>query len=181
MAIGNASGFVEPLEATSIGLICDQSRTLARSLQSSHRSPDESIRRLYNQNINRRWESIRGFLALHYQLNDASDNEFWQHCQNETRLGEAIEGLIDHYQRFGPDNEIIFEYLPPGDLFGVDGYLSMLVGFGKRYEDSRIAMTRSDVTRMSQRRAEFARIAEFESYDSAQALERVRAENWTWH
>ncbi len=43
-AVGNASGFVEPLEATSLSLICDQARLLAQFLLESDMEPNSALR-----------------------------------------------------------------------------------------------------------------------------------------
>src|SRR5215218_1430108 len=61
-AIGNACGFVEPLEATSLMVISSQCETLVQSLQYTALSPTPTIRKLYNDLLGNTWDEIRNFL-----------------------------------------------------------------------------------------------------------------------
>src|SRR5262249_30678226 len=70
VAIGNASGFVERLEATSLHVICDESRFLAQILEDCERQPTGSLKESYNVLVANEWDEIRQFLALHYKFND---------------------------------------------------------------------------------------------------------------
>src|SRR6185437_2171893 len=89
VAIGNANGFVEPLEATALGVISMQSRLLADTLVES----DRQIRRWdvtgFNRHHGRYWDSIRRFIAIHYKFNDRIDTPFWRACREKTDLAGA--------------------------------------------------------------------------------------------
>ncbi len=66
VAIGNAGGFVEPLEATALMLVCAHTRDLAQCLLRSELAPTPAVRDVYNVNAFAGWEDIRNFLSLHY-------------------------------------------------------------------------------------------------------------------
>ena len=51
VAIGNAGGFVEPLEATGLMVVCAESQTLVDLLQHCALKPTETIRRLFNRQL----------------------------------------------------------------------------------------------------------------------------------
>ena len=86
VAIGNSSGFVEPLEATALGMIGTRSQLLAQVLTESDRQVTPFHVDLYNVHHARAWDTIRDFLACHYRFNHHLTTPFWRHCQNDTDL-----------------------------------------------------------------------------------------------
>jgi tryptophan halogenase len=125
-AVGNAAGFVEPLEATALMVICLQCRWLADGLIDAELRPNPSMRDLYNEMSVSLWTQIRDFLALHYRFNQRSDSPFWRRCREETPL-HGLDGLVEFYRENGP-SAINGARLPAGNPFGLEGYLAILVG-----------------------------------------------------
>ncbi len=126
IAIGNSAGFVEPLEATAIGMICDGVLNVVRALESSGCRPMPAQRRHYNQMIFKNWTIIRDFLAMHYKFNTRLNTPFWRAAREDVSLGD-IAPLCDYYREVGPDFSLLGTDLKR-DFFGAEGYLAMLVG-----------------------------------------------------
>jgi tryptophan halogenase len=101
VGIGNASGFVEPLEATALTTIITQARGIASTLFDSDGAPTPSIIALYNRFVGDTWDEIRDFIALHYRFNTRLETPFWQACRADTDLGEAV-GLVEFFEENGP-------------------------------------------------------------------------------
>ncbi len=127
VGIGNAVGFVEPLEATALQVICVQCSTLVDSLIDSLGEPNPTLIELYNEYNARAWDDIRDFLAVHYKFNTRLDNPFWRACRSDTKLHGA-EFLVRFYQENGPSVVAGSQLLHASNSFGMDGYLAMLVG-----------------------------------------------------
>src|SRR5205823_7761667 len=81
VAVGNATGFVEPLEATALQVICVEASTLADSLLDSLCEPTPTLVALYNRYNGDQWDDIRNFLAIHYKFNTRLETPFWRACQ----------------------------------------------------------------------------------------------------
>ncbi|MDF1844989.1 MAG: tryptophan 7-halogenase [Rubripirellula sp.] len=125
IAIGNSAGFVEPLEATAIGMMSSAVDQLV-SLLSCGTGTRQIHRDVFNDAQRTDWEQCRDFLALHYQPNKLNQSPFWQACRNDTFLGEAQE-ILDFYSVAGPDFRGLQHRLK-SNIFGAEGYLAMLVG-----------------------------------------------------
>ena len=124
--VGNAAGFVEPLEATALMVICIQCRWITDGLIDSECRPNESMKELYNTMNGSIWSQIRDFLAMHYRFNDKLDTPFWRRCREEIPL-QGVTDLVRFYQENGP-SAINSGNLPPGNPFGLEGYLAILAG-----------------------------------------------------
>ena len=129
VAVGNASGFVEPLEATALQAICVQSSTLADCLVDSSGIPTRTLIDYYNRYNTRQWDDIRDFLAVHYCFNHSLGTEFWKACRSDIPL-EGAEAVVDYYRDNGPSTLAAGVVLDPANSFGLEGYYSMLVGQG---------------------------------------------------
>lgn len=127
VAIGNSAGFVEPLEATALQVICVEASTLADSLADSLNEPNPSIAKLYNRYNGDQWDDIRNFLSIHYKFNTRLDTPFWRACQNDTALHGA-QDIVDWYRDNGPSVLAGVALVHPSNSFKMDGYIAMLVG-----------------------------------------------------
>lgn len=104
VAIGLSSGFLEPLESTSIYLIqlaiyklmeylpCDGSRAGAACFDS------ESTLE-FNRLVEDEYEKVRDFLILHYKLNNRKE-EFWRYCQN-MRIPDSLSHKMELFASQG--------------------------------------------------------------------------------
>lgn len=125
-AVGNASGFVEPLEATALHVIIEQSRIMARVIAEGQRSYTPAARAAANRRVGNLWDDIRNFLAIHYRFNRRLDTPFWRHCRENTNLGGA-EPLIEMYRQSGPA-ALCEDHIPRESIFGYEGFLTLIQG-----------------------------------------------------
>jgi tryptophan halogenase len=127
VGIGNASGFVEPLESTSLGVICDESDSLVNSLLECDRRPTPTVVRQYNKRYALKWDNIRDFLGIHYKFNTGLDTPFWRECRTKCDIGGAAE-VVEYYRENGPGIYHHQTLLNRLSQFGLEGYWSLLIG-----------------------------------------------------
>jgi tryptophan halogenase len=177
VAIGNASGFVEPLEATALATIITQSRSLAMVLFDGAFEPTSSAIAYYNTFIGGAWDEIRDFIALHYRFNKRIDSPFWRHCQAETELGNA-KRLVDFYEDNGPSALHKTSMVSPDSSFSLEGYLALLVGqrvpHRKPYQPAA-----PEKQRWENHLAQHAMIAR-NGFTVAETLAAIRQPDWRW-
>jgi tryptophan 7-halogenase len=98
IAIGLSSGFLEPLESTSIALIqtgIERIQMLLPVDGFDTRLVDE-----HNDMARREMERTRDFIILHYKLNQRGDSSFWQQAA-AMDLPDTLQRKIDLYTRRG--------------------------------------------------------------------------------
>jgi tryptophan halogenase len=179
VAIGNSAGFVEPLEATALMIVCAQCQTLCNLLQQSRLEPPPTMRHFFNNFFAAGWDEIRDFLGLHYKLNTRIDNPFWRHCVHDTDLS-AIQDLIEFYNENGP-SLLCRQFLRTSSQspFGADGFIVMFVGFQAPYSHM-FHPSAAEKTIWENRRAAL-RAKGASGLSVKEALSYIHHPAWQWH
>lgn len=122
IAIGLSSGFLEPLESTSIHLIQSAISKFISLLPRFNENFDRQ-RQKYNQLMQKEIELVRDFIILHYKATQRDDTAFWRYCKNMA-IPTSLEDKIETYRSCG--------YLSRDDneLFSEGSWLSVLEGQG---------------------------------------------------
>lgn len=121
VALGLSSGFLEPLESTSIHLFISGITRLMQ-LISNERITLKIINE-YNKRSEQELIGIRDFLILHYVQTQRADSKFWRHCKNMDIPG-SLKDRIEMFKESGH----AFQY--KDELFRVESWLQVLLGQG---------------------------------------------------
>ena len=98
VSIGLSSGFLEPLESTSIHLIQTGIAKLLTFFPAS--VPSEADIREYNRLVRGEFEHIRDFLILHYHATRRDDSSLWRHCRH-MEIPDSLRHKMQLFQSHG--------------------------------------------------------------------------------
>ena len=119
VAVGLASGFMEPLESTSIHLI---QNTIARlTTFFPYQQFDAADIAEFNRQSDDEFEKIRDFLILHYKATERTDSEFWNYCRTMS-IPSSLQRKIDLWS----SNGRVFR--DSGELFSEISWVEVFIG-----------------------------------------------------
>lgn len=98
VALGLASGFLEPLESTSIHLVTSGLYHLLEHFPD--RAFDQSNIDAYNARVIEEVETIRDFIVLHYCLTQRDDAPLWRYCRSMA-IPDSLRERIELYRGTG--------------------------------------------------------------------------------
>jgi tryptophan 7-halogenase len=123
VALGLSSGFLEPLESTSIHLI---QAGIARLLAFfPDQNCDPTLASEFNKQLDFEFEAIRDFLILHYHISERDSSDFWRYCTNMT----IPDSLSEKIGLFRASGNIVRHNT---ELFDVPSWLQVMWGQGLR-------------------------------------------------
>ncbi len=119
VSLGLASGFLEPLESTSIHLVQTAvARLLTNFPDKAFNQPDIDY---YNRRTILEFEQVRDFIVLHYKATDRDDTPFWNYC----RTMDVPQTLADRMAIFRENARL---YRHDNELFSETSWLAVLHG-----------------------------------------------------
>jgi tryptophan 7-halogenase len=119
VALGLASGFLEPLESTSIYLIQSGIARLIHMLPDRHMSATLQAR--YNAEAAFEIERIRDFLILHYCATQRRDSEFWKYCAHMS-IPDELDEKIRLFRESGRF------YRNADEMFALTSWVQVMIG-----------------------------------------------------
>ena len=121
VALGLASGFLEPLESTSIHLVQSAAIRLVRLFPNSGFDP--AVIDEFNRQSDFEWERVRDFIILHYKASERDDTDFWRYCR-DMEVPPTLQRKIDLFRSSGR----IFR--EDEELFAEESWIQVLLGQG---------------------------------------------------
>jgi len=153
VSLGLASGFLEPLESTSIHLIQNNIIRLIKMFPRA--GMDQANIDQFNREVRTEIEHIRDFIVLHYHLNQRVDSPYWTECR-EMSVPDTLCHKIELFTRSG----LIFR--DNNELFSEVSWTAVMIGQGlipasyhpvvDRVKESQLKATMSSI------RAEIAKV-----------------------
>jgi flavin-dependent dehydrogenase len=136
IALGLASGFIEPLEATAIFMSDLGARWLHHYLPTRDFEPE--LAAAYNRQVRRLYEEVRDLVQLHYHLNNRQDTEYWKAARDGVKLSDRLRENLKIWRHTTPESLD----LESSFLFSSPVYTLVLVAKGF-YKDAHLATASS--------------------------------------
>ncbi|WP_041525022.1 tryptophan halogenase family protein [Gilvimarinus agarilyticus] len=124
VSIGLSSGFLEPLESTSIHLSQITAMRLVKMFPFG--GMDACLQKQFNTYIDGEFNSVKDFLILHYKLTKRPER-FWKQAA-AMKIPDTLKHRVELYKKtsIAIKNDM--------DLFGVDSWNQVLLGQGLKIE-----------------------------------------------
>lgn len=98
LALGLASGFLEPLESTSLHLIQSGIMRLVRLMPGQ--GDPSALRDEYNRLSEHEFCQVRDFIIAHYHCTRRDDSEFWRYCR-QMSIPDALAHRLALFRQSG--------------------------------------------------------------------------------
>ncbi len=177
VAIGNASGFVEPLESTALGVIATQARMLVGVLIDTDRQIRPTHAAYYSDMCRRQWETVRSFIAIHYKFNTRLNTPYWMHCRETIDMASA-QAYVDFYNENGPSGYWAQLQIEPTCQFGAAGYAALMVGQQVPYQNMHVPTEAEQ--KIWNKYCEDNRAKASRGFTVDEGLAIVRSSKWVW-
>jgi tryptophan halogenase len=119
ISMGLASGFIEPLESTSIHLIQIGVTRLMQLFPFS--GITNALINRYNDQSRVEYERIRDFIILHYKLTEREDTSFWRDCRHMD-IPDTLAQRIELFRESGQ------AYQATDEMFRVESWMQVMLG-----------------------------------------------------
>ncbi|MHA6317652.1 tryptophan halogenase family protein [Altererythrobacter sp. CAU 1778] len=119
VSLGLSSGFVEPLESTSIHLIQNGIARLFALFPDKPISP--VARDEYNRGMHELYEDVRDFIILHYKATQRDDTEFWRYVR-DMDVPDSLATKIELWRQHGRT------FRENAELFAQPSWIAVMLG-----------------------------------------------------
>ncbi len=122
VAVGLSSGFMEPLESTSIHLI---QRAVLRIIRMMPFGDEISTRDIaeFNEQQLTDMDQIRDFLVLHYKVTERRDSPYWRQCA-DMEIPDSLAQKIELFRETGR------VFRKNDELFAENSWVQVMLGQG---------------------------------------------------
>jgi tryptophan halogenase len=119
IGIGLSSGFLEPLESTSLYLIQMGISKFISLFPSGSLQP--IVVSEYNRQMRQQFDQVRDFIILHYCATERDDSPFWNYCRTMS-TPDSLEHKINLFREAGR----VFRY--EDELFSRPSWVAVMLG-----------------------------------------------------
>ena len=123
VAVGLSSGFIEPLESTSIYMIQSTINRLLTHFPDQDFSPVN--RDVFNRRMTEEFDHIRDFIIMHYHLTEREDSSLWRQVK-AMDIPDDLKHRLDLFRERG----MIMQF--PDEMFGSTSWFAIMIGQGVR-------------------------------------------------
>lgn len=150
LAVGLSQGFIEPLEATALNLVCNAVDDFIDTIDAD--GFEDASRDAYNKRVNAGFERIRDYIVAHYILNSRDDTDYWRQNGSNRNVPETLQQILQIWKGGKGLNEEM-ERLQIRSSYTARSWYCLLSGYGfypeiREVPDDHPARTQVDMARI---------------------------------
>lgn len=126
VAVGMASGFIEPLEASALALVELSAKFIADELPLSQNTLPY-VAEKFNKLFLYRWQRVIEFLKLHYAVSERRDTQYWRDATDPNSFSEVLKQNLALWQNRPPNFR---DFIQSEEVFPSASYHYVLYGMG---------------------------------------------------
>jgi hypothetical protein len=127
LGIGLSQGFIEPLEATALNLVCNTVDDFITTVESHGLAGDG--RDAFNARINQGFENVRDYIVAHYIVNSRSDTDYWRQNGANKNVSVALRQILEIWKT-GQSMSQEIERLKIPTSYSAMSWYCLLGGYG---------------------------------------------------
>jgi len=93
LAVGLSQGFIEPLEATALNLVCNTVHGFMDTIEADG-GFSGSGRSTFNERVSDSFEAVRDYIVAHYVLNTRHDTDYWLQNARHKNLSDTLRQIL---------------------------------------------------------------------------------------
>lgn len=134
LAVGLSQGFIEPLEATALGLT---QFTINRFVTYFGRGGfTANFRGHFNDIVNEAFDRTIDYIQMHYKLNTRNDTQYWRDCRANENVTETMRAIIGAWQDPSVDFMSVLREQVHRSSYAPYSWYCILSGMGQFSRDS---------------------------------------------
>ncbi len=148
LAVGLSQGFIEPLEATALNLVCNTVYDFIETLEAANFS-DEG-REVFNERASMGFEKVRDYIVAHYIMNSRDDTDYWRQNGENRHVSDRLQQILQIWKS-GKSLSQEMERLKIPSSYTAMSWYCLLAGYGfypdiRPMPDNNPAVSQVDMT-----------------------------------
>jgi len=127
LAVGLSEGFIEPLEATALNLVCNTVYDFIETVDAEGFTGRG--REAFNERANERFEKIRDYIVAHYIMNSRDDTDYWRQNADNKHVSETLQQILQIWKS-GKSLSQEMERLQIRSSYTAMSWYCLLAGYG---------------------------------------------------
>ncbi|MEX2495777.1 MAG: tryptophan halogenase family protein [Woeseia sp.] len=134
VAIGLSQGFIEPLEATALGLT---QFSINRFITHFMRGGFEPVyREHFNSIINEAFDCTIDYIQMHYKLNTRDDTQYWRDCRANENITRTMRAVLAGWDSSAADFLAVLKENVHRSSYAPYSWYCILSGMGRYAEET---------------------------------------------
>lgn len=147
LALGLSQGFIEPLEATALNLVCSTIYDFIDSVDPE--AVSKADKQAFNERNAARFEAIRDYIVAHYIMNTRTDTDYWRANGENLNISDSLQQILQIWKT-GANLSQEMQRLEIQSSYTTMSWFCLLSGYGfypaiqPNLADSRVDMQKVD-------------------------------------